>query len=141
MENQLFPDTSPSPWPITRTGAFSGLLIGLSLGMSKALLSHFSQNVVSTVAAVCMILGVMPLFGFGIYYLGRWILGLDELQRVIQFKAFTWVVPITWAILIVNDLLRASGLSVGFQWNGVMAGWLMFCIYSVIFPLVWWRSR
>ncbi len=141
MATISLPESSPSPWPVTRVGTKAGILGGFSYVMAVAAVQLFERYPVSPVLAVAVILGVLILGGAVTYYMWRWIAGLDELQRLIQMKAIAVVIPGFLGLNVSNELLRKSGLCAGFDWDALEAGLVMAAIYYVAFLWLWWSNR
>jgi len=141
METIALPESSPSPWPVTRVGAKAGFLGGFSYALAAACVRFFDRYPVSPVLAGAIILGVLILGGASTYYMYRWMAGLDELQRLIQLKAIAVVVPGFFGLTVGNELLRKSGIWAGFHWDALEVGCVMIAIYSVAFLWLWWRNR
>jgi predicted membrane channel-forming protein YqfA (hemolysin III family) len=140
MEKRL-PETSPSPWPITRVGLKCWLWGALFGAAIRGSLTAFDRHLVNAPAAVAMT-GVT--LGFGVmcfYYMWRWVAGLDELQRQMQLKAFAAVFPGFLLILVGCDMLRVAKIVSGFEWHVRETGAAMLAVYGVVWVWLWWRNR
>ncbi len=93
MKTTAFPETSPSPWPITRSVA-RALFWGISFGVAvRAVFYLFDHH--SLPAAARLALVVVPFVPavFCVMTMVRWVRGLDELQQRLQLQSFAAVFP------------------------------------------------
>ncbi len=141
MQRDAIPETSPSPWPLTRAHIKCwvwAFVFGLANRWSFVLFDHYklSTGVVVAVIALTLGAGVMCF-----HFMWRWIGGLDELQRTMQLKAFALVFPGFLLIVVACDQLRAAGLIDGVSWQVNSAGFTMLAVYGVAWTWLWWRNR
>jgi len=141
MQKHVVPETSPSPWPLTRVGLKGwawAFVFGLAIRWSFVLFAHHELSWWAAVAVTA------PTLGAGVmcfHSMWRWIGGLDELQRAMQLKAFALVFPGFLLIVVACDQLRAAGVIDGVTWQVEQAGFSMLAVYGAAWTWLWWRNR
>jgi hypothetical protein len=141
MQRSAIPETSPSPWPLTRAGIKCwawAFLFGAASRWSFVLFERRAvpEALAIGIAAATAILGILCF-----YYLWRWIAGLDELQRSLQLRALALVFPGFLLVVVACDQLRAAKVVDGFSWHVQECGFAMLAVYGLSWTWLWWRNR
>jgi hypothetical protein len=135
------PETSPSPWPITRIGIkiFAwGVIAGLAVRGSYYVFTNHSPP---TLLAILMILATAGLMVVCIAYLIQWLLGLDEMQQRIQFISLAWVGPGILLTTLFAEMLRWAKLLDPIAWNVRSIGVVFLASYCVALAWFSWKNR
>lgn len=135
------PDTSPSPWPITRVGikiTIWGVLAGLAVRGSHYV---FTNHLPPAPLAIVMILTTAGLILVCIAYLCQWILALDEMQQRIQFMSLAGVGPGIMLTALFAEMLRWAELIDPITWNVRTIGMVFLASYGLAMAWFWWKNR
>lgn len=135
------PETSPSPWPITRIGikiTIWGVIAGLAIRGSYYVFTNHSPP---TVLAILMILATTGLMLVCISYICQWLLALDEMQQRIQLLSLGFVGPGMLLTVLVAQMLQWAELIEPINWHVRPLGIVFLASYSLAFTWFWWKSR
>jgi hypothetical protein len=135
------PETSPSPWPLTRVGikiAIWGVLAGLAVRGSHYV---FTNHAPPAPLAILMIVATAGLMLVCITFLCQWVLALDEMQQRIQLLSLAWVGPGILLTAIFAEMLRWAGLIDPITWNVRAIGLVFLAVYCLTTGLFWWKNR
>lgn len=135
------PETSPSPWPITRVGIKSTVWGVLFAGAVRGCYFVFEHHQLPALMAVMLILSTLGLGVVCVAYLFRWITGLDEMQQRIQLQALALVGPGILGIVLCAEMLRWAEIHDGISWNVRPLGVAMLISYSLAYAWYWSRNR
>jgi uncharacterized protein YacL len=135
------PETSPSPWPITRVGikvTVWGVIAGIAVRGSHYVFTNHSPP---TPLVILMILATVGLLSVSITYLCQWLLGLDEMQQRIQLQSLAFVGPGILLAVLVAQMLRWAMLLDPIAWNVRSLGIVILASYCLAFVGIWWKNR
>lgn len=141
MAKSSIPETSPSPWPITRV-ALKAILAGILFGVAwREEMNYFSRNSASPAVAIALITLTVGLGSVSVYYLWRWVQGLDEHQRNLQYRATAWVAPVFLLIQFICAQLAQAKVMTTFTWSIERTALAMTAIQFVIWLWMYFRNR
>jgi uncharacterized protein YacL len=135
------PETSPSPWPITRVGikvTVWGVIAGIAVRGSHYVFTNHSPP---APLVILMILATVGLLSVSITYLCQWLLGLDEMQQRIQLQSLAFVGPGILLAVLVAQMLRWAMLLDPIAWNVRSLGIVFLASYCLAFVGIWWKNR
>jgi prepilin signal peptidase PulO-like enzyme (type II secretory pathway) len=135
------PETSPSPWPITRVGikiAIWGVLAGLAVRGSHYAFTNHSPP---APLAILMILATAGLMFVCTGYLCRWLLALDEMQQRIQLLSLGFVGPGMLLGVLLAEMLRWAKILDPITWNVRSLGTVFLASYCVALAWFSWKNR
>jgi hypothetical protein len=135
------PETSPSPWPITRVGIkviVWGVIAGVAVRGSHYV---FTNHSLAAPLVILMILATVVLLSVSIAYLCQWVVGLDELQQRIQLQSLAFVGPGILLIVLVAQMLRWAMLLDPITWNVRSLGIVFLASYSLACAWFSWKNR
>lgn len=134
------PESSPSPWPITRVSIKAGFPFGFAYAMALYFPGLWGQEAPAAWWILLVLAVVLFLGASGIYYWCRWLAALDELQRLIQLKAFALAIPVFLGLAVTGELLLQAGLP-GFKMGALLAVPVFGALQFASFLWFSWRSR
>lgn len=140
MRYESLPESSPSPWSMTRVSLRAGLPLGIAYSLAYSFSKRWEGQEVPGWVVLTVIGASLALGGIGAYYWARWIAALDELQQILQLKAFALATPLFLGLMMTADLLRRGGL-VGFRMDGYWWVPVFVALHFAAFVWFWRRNR
>lgn len=141
MAKISLPESSPSPWPVTRLALKGAVVVLVFLFVWRYTRGYFLHHAVSPAVASGLILLTGALGALTCYYFWLWLQALDEHQRELQYRAIAWVVPLFLFVQLACTQLAQAKMITFVVWHVERVGLVMGVIYLLTQLWLYLRNR